>query len=175
MTRIGVKFRRIRNLYVLVVFAPGSRRKVVERRVAPRPWPPFTPGETLRIDRRTVWIDAIVQRIERQGDDLRHIVELYPRGRLRKRPRPAPNVIDMPLGDDSTVAEFLRYHVLVRVYGGDADAWLAHLREHGDAGGNLRFVHWIRSRLRHDPTLLAAIRQLVEATPFRLSAGAGRL
>ena len=60
----------------------------------------------------------------------------------------------MPTGDGSVVAEFLRYHVLVRVFDGDPDAWLAQLRERGGDDGDVRFVRWIRSRLRQDPSLL---------------------
>ena len=71
----------------------------------------------------------------------------------------------MPGGDTSTVAQFLRFHVLIRVYDGDADAWLERIREQGGEE-DLRFVHWIRSRLRQDPTLLASIRRMVDATPF---------
>jgi hypothetical protein len=56
--------------------------------------------------------------------------------------------------------------VLVRVYDGDPDAWLAQLRERGDDRGDERFVRWIRSRLRRDPSLLSSIRQMVDATPF---------
>lgn len=178
MTPIGVKFPGIRNLYVLVVYAPGSRRKVLERHDGRHPWPAYAAGETLRIGGRTVRIDGVARRVERHGDDLRHIVELFLHRRVRHRRRnlvAASNVVPMPRGDDSVVAEFLRYHVLVRVFGGDADAWLAHLRLRGDAGGNLRFVHWVRRRLRDDPSFLATVRRMVEATPFRLSAGAGRL
>jgi hypothetical protein len=76
------------------------------------------------------------------------------------------NVVRMPPADDSVVAEFLRFHVLVRVYDGDPDAWLAQLRERGDDGGDVRFVRWIRSRLRQNPALLAEIRRMVDATPF---------
>jgi len=72
----------------------------------------------------------------------------------------------MPHGDSSVVAQFLRYHVLVRVYDGDADAWLADLGARGDDGGDARFVRWIRSRLRRDPRLLVSIRKMVAATPF---------
>ena len=68
------------------------------------------------------------------------------------------------------IGQFIRYHVLVRVFDGDADAWLAQLRARGvddpDLGGDVRFVHWIRSRLRRDPGLLTAIRRMVDATPF---------
>lgn len=76
------------------------------------------------------------------------------------------NVVPMPLGDNSVVADFLRYHVLVRVYDGDAEAWLAHIRESGGDGGDVRFARWIRTRLRHEPQLIHSIRRMVDATPF---------
>lgn len=76
------------------------------------------------------------------------------------------NLYVLPASDGSTVRDFLRYHVLVRVYDGDPDAWLAQLRERGDDRGDERFVRWIRSRLRQDPALLSSIRQMVDATPF---------
>ena len=97
-------------------------------------------------------------RVDRAGDRIEHVIEIYTRAIPRKRTRRVPaaidtsNVIRMPTGDTSVVGEFLRYHVLVRVFDGDPDAWLASLRERGHVddgrGGDIRFVHWIRSRLR---------------------------
>ena len=80
-------------------------------------------------------------------------------------------VVRMPAGQDSDVAQFLRYHVLVRVYDGDCDAWLARLSERGGDEGDIRFARWIRSRMRQDPTLLSSIRRMVDATPFWRAAG----
>ena len=166
MTRIGVKLRRIRNLYVLVVFAPGSRQEIFTRRVVRHPFPAPAVGDVVRKLRVT----AVTTRVERRGEDIEHIVELYTRSTMRKRTRRRielpSNVVAMPTGDGSVVTEFIRYHVLVRVFGGDPDAWLAHLRRHGDEGGDVRFVRWIRSRLRQDPALLASIVRMVDATPF---------
>jgi hypothetical protein len=71
----------------------------------------------------------------------------------------------MPNGEHSMVAQFIRYHVLIRVYDGDADAWLARLQNGGDEG-DVRFARWIRSRVRKDPSLMPAIRRMVDATPF---------
>ena len=85
---------------------------------------------------------------------------------LRKRVSPPSNVVRMPSSDGSVVAELLRFHVLVRVFDGDPDAWLARLRERGEDGADVRFVRWIRSRLRKDPALLGEIRRMVDATPF---------
>lgn len=75
-------------------------------------------------------------------------------------------VSPMPRGDDSQVAQFLRYHVLIRVYDGDADAWIAQLQQRGGDEGDIRFARWVRSRMRRDPGMLVAIRRMVDATPF---------
>lgn len=112
---------------------------------------------------------SVAMRVERHDDRIEHVTEVFTRAMPRRRTRraeTATNVVRMPTGDGSVVAEFLRYHVLVRVFGGDPDAWLAHLRERGGDDGDVRFVRWIRSRLRQDPTLLASIRKMVDATPF---------
>jgi hypothetical protein len=171
VTRIGVKLRTIRNLYVLVLFVPGSRTAVLTRCASRRPWAPVTRGEALCVMGRMVRVTEVATRVERRGDDIEHLTELYTRAVVRKRVRrsvePAANLVHMPAGDGgSTVAEFIRYHVLVRVFHGDPDAWLEQLRANGDAGGDLRFVRWIRSRLRQDPSLMVSIRAMVDATPF---------
>ena len=75
-------------------------------------------------------------------------------------------VSTVPLGDNSPVAQLLRYHVLIRVYDGDPDAWLMQLEEHGGDEGDIRFARWVRSRMRQDPMMLMAIRRMVAATPF---------
>lgn len=181
MTRIGVKFREIRNLYVLIVFAPGSRRKILERHVARRPWAPFACGKPLHIDGRALIVDRLEARIERRGDEIEHVTELFTRaGRRRPDPRaagvPAPvNVVQMPTGSGRAIEQFLLLHALVRRFDGDVDAWLDDLRAGGISDGDLRFVRSMRSRLRRDPRLLDAIRRMVDATPLRLSAGGGRL
>ncbi|HEX6159921.1 MAG TPA: hypothetical protein VF111_07130, partial [Thermoanaerobaculia bacterium] len=164
MTRIGVKFREIRNLYVLIVFAPGSRKKVLERRVARRPWPPFESGATLRIDGRSMVVEALAERIERHGDAIEHVTELFTRGRRRRIEPPPANVVPMPTGERSTIEQFLLLHALVRRFDGNVDAWLEDLGAHGIREGDLRFVRSMRSRLRRDPRLLEAIRRMVDAT-----------
>lgn len=168
MTPIGVKLRRIRNLYVLIVHAPRSRRKVLARRVARRSWPTPKPGDVLRAGRRRVIVTSVEKTVERRGDVVEHATLVFTRATARKRTRrreTATNVVRMPTDDGSIVAQFIRYHVLVRVFDGDADAWLAHLRARGDES-DVRFVRWIRSRLRRDPGLLVSIRKMVDATPF---------
>jgi len=77
------------------------------------------------------------------------------------------NVVLLPAGRMSATADFLRYQVLVRVFNGDADRWLDHLRQLGDfADEDIRFVRWIRGRLRRDPELIDDIRRMVERTPL---------
>jgi hypothetical protein len=144
------------------VYLPGSRRQIAMRRVSRRPFAPMNVGDELRVARRRVRIRAIAHRVEGSH----HITEVFTRAAARKRVTRDTNVVQMPLGDGSVVAEFLRFHVLVRVYDGDPDAWLAQLRERGDDSADVRFVRWIRSRLRQDPSLLGEIRRMVDATPF---------
>ena len=81
-------------------------------------------------------------------------------------------VARMPVGENLVVAQFIRYHVLVRVFDGDPDAWLAHLLARDEADqGDVRFVRWVRTRLRQDPAMLTSIRRMVDATPFWRAAG----
>ena len=82
---------------------------------------------------------------------------------VRRRKRRAPsNVVPMPRAAGTPLTDFLRYHVLVRVFDGDVDAWIAQLDDEGD----MRFARRVRTRLRKDPRLLIAIRRMVDATPF---------
>lgn len=171
MTRIGVKLRQCRNLYVLVLFRPGSRASISERLVARRPWLPPEPGALLRVAGRKARVTSLASHIKRHGDDIEHVTHVYTHVATRVPPRRfrrelAANVVLMPPGDASEVAEFLRYHVLVRVFDGDPDAWLDRLRGEASEEGDARFVRWIRTRLRRDPALLLTIRAMVEATPF---------
>lgn len=170
MTPIGVKLREIRNLYVFIAFAPGSRKRIWMRRESRRPFPAPRSGDVLRAGRKRMRVMAWEARIERPSPEvIEHVTLVYTRAVPKKRTRrieKATNVVRMPTDDGSTVAEFLRYHVLVRVFGGDPDAWLAHIRERGGSGGDVRFVRRVRSQLRQDPALLGAIRKMVESTPF---------
>lgn len=166
MTPIGVKTRRIRNLYELLVYASRSRRQVSPCRESPRALPSIEGGDVLRARRRRLLVRSILRRSD--GHQRLTIVSTIAvaKRRLKRLAAHPPNVVRMPTGDDSTVAQFLRYHVLVRVFDGDPDAWLAQLESRGGDGGDIRFVRWIRSRLRQDPTLMTSIRRMVDATPF---------
>ena len=170
MTPISAKTLSHRNLYVLVVYFPRSRRKIARRRVSSRPFAAMNAGDELRVARRRVRIRSIAHRVEHSNGKVEHITEVFTRAVSRKRATrhaaPQTNVVPMPLGDGSVIAEFLRFHVLVRVYDGDPDAWLAHLHDRAGDSADMRFVRWIRSRLRQDPLLIAQIRRMVDATPF---------
>jgi hypothetical protein len=76
------------------------------------------------------------------------------------------NIRRMPAGRRSPIADLLRYHLLVRVYNGDADRWIAQLKEERgtDRESDMRFARWVRSRLRRDPELIERIRAAVERT-----------
>lgn len=165
MTRISAKTLKNRNLYVQVIYFPGRRKTIAARRVSRRPFAAMNVGDEVCVVRRRVLVRAIAHRIEQREKTLEHITEIFTTSRKRMS-----NVVKMPIGDGSAVAEFLRFHVLVRVFDGDPDAWLAKLRE--DDSADVRFLRWIRSRLRQDPALISEIRRMVDATPFWRAAGA---
>ena len=97
---------------------------------------------------------------------MEHVLHAYTRSAPLRGAR-ASNVVALPAGRVSATADFLRYQVLVRVFDGDADRWLDHLRQQGDfADEDIRFVRWIRGRLRRDPELMDDIRRMVERTPL---------
>jgi hypothetical protein len=60
------------------------------------------------------------------------------------------------------VTDFLRYHVLIRVFDGDANAWLAVIANKSMPDGERMFVEWISDRLQHDAQLLDRLRDVVE-------------
>jgi hypothetical protein len=153
---------------VLLIYAPGSGTKLVRRRVSRREFPEIHPGAVVRAARQRLRVTSVSRRVELLDDGtIENITDVYTRTGSGRSAAP-DNVVRMPTGDDSMVAQFIRYHVLVRVFHGDPDAWLAHLAARGEVvdGGDLRFVRWIRSRLRQDPALLGTIRRMVDATPF---------
>jgi len=166
LTPLSAKTLKNRNLYVQVIYFPGRRKTIATRRVSRRPFAAMTVGDEVRVARRRVLVRAIAHRVEERDGTLEHVTEIFTRAASRKRVRTFSNVVKMPASDGSAVAEFLRFHVLVRVFDGDPDAWLAKLREREENSADVRFLRWIRSRLRQDPALIAEIRRMVDATPF---------
>ncbi|HYO77149.1 MAG TPA: hypothetical protein VE010_11855 [Thermoanaerobaculia bacterium] len=151
-----------------MIYAPRSKTRILRRRVSRRPHAPVAVGDVVCVGRARLHATAVAQRVETRADGMtERIIDVFTASANAVSPLPR-NVVPMPVGDDTVVAQFIRYHVLIRVFHGDPDAWLAQLLARGEAadGGDLRFVRWIRSRLRHDPALLASIRRMVDATPF---------
>ena len=167
-TRMRVKIHGVSNLYVLVIYAPDAGTQVLRRSVSRCEFPELRAGDRVRAARRKLRVAAVSRRVElREDGTIENITDVFTRAASGRVPV-NDNVVRMPTGDDSMVAQFMRYHVLVRVFHGDPDAWLAQLEAHGEEvdGGDLRFVRWIRSRLRQDPALIGPIRKMVDATPF---------
>jgi len=160
------------HLHVLVVFAPRSRKRVAGRYVSCRPWLVPHAGDVVLVHGARLLVVGVSVAENR--------IAVYTRGlrpRLPPAPRPpipsvASNVVTMPIGRRSVVVDFLRYHVLVRVFNGDANAWLAHIKANGADAGDVRFARLLRTRLRADPTLISAIRRMVDATPLWAGVGA---
>jgi hypothetical protein len=76
--------------------------------------------------------------------------------------RTASELDDQPA---SVITDFLRYHVLIRVFDGNAFRWLHLLQQSGRADGeDARFLAWLHNRLSADPQLLDQIRQTVNAS-----------
>ena len=156
MTPIGVSTR---NKYVLAIYAPGSRSTIRRLFVSHRPWRTIARGDIFTVGRERLRVVDVEVNVARRADVLTELAH------------PA-NVVTMPFGDSSIVADFLRCHVLVRVFGGDPEAWLDALRERSEdplTGGDARFVRRVRARLRDDPMLLTAIRRMVDTTPLAMN------
>src|SRR2546423_6745617 len=150
------------DIYTLVVYQPGSRTEVGWWRLSVHPWRGIRRGGVLRDRRRRLRVVELRRTTAIRPGCAEHILHAYTRpARMRRAER--VNVVAFPAGRASATADFLRYQVLVRVFDGDADRWLDHLRRQGDFGDDdIRFVRWIRSRLRRDPALMDDIRRMVE-------------
>jgi hypothetical protein len=157
--------------YVLLVYQPGSRTEVCWRRVSPRPWAGIRRGRTIGRRRRRLRIVALRRTTAARAGCIEHTIHAYTRldglGRAVFH-----KVVALPVPQVSTIADFIRYQVLVRVFDGDADRWLDHLLRLGDfPDDDIRFVRWIRGRLRRQPELIADIRKMVERTPLWQASG----
>jgi len=156
----------MRVVYVLLVYQPGSRTSIRWHRISTRPWIGIRRGGSISDRRRRLRVVAIRRSIAVGRDCVEHVLHAYTRPARLRGARPS-NVVALPAGRESATADFLRYQVLVRVFNGDADRWLDHLRRQGDfADEDIRFVRWIRGRLRRDPELMEDIRRMVERTPL---------
>ncbi|HKR64232.1 MAG TPA: hypothetical protein VJZ00_10925 [Thermoanaerobaculia bacterium] len=128
-----------------------------------RPHTMMKVGDVLRVNGKEVRVRVVANEMQRTRSVVAHVTRVFT---CAVRASVAEMPCDDIAQDASVVAEFLRYHVLVRVFDGDPDAWLATLRERGGDDGDVRFVRRLRSRLRRDPALIVSIRRMVDATPF---------
>jgi hypothetical protein len=78
------------------------------------------------------------------------------------------DVAGMREGQDQQIAgDFIGYHVLIRVFDGDADRWMNWLRT---KGSDDQIIHdypiaaWVKSQQQQDPDFVAKLRRLVENT-----------
>lgn len=63
------------------------------------------------------------------------------------------------------LTDFLRYHVLVRVFQGDVGEWLSVLRSTDrDDSDDARFLRWLHQKIRSEPYLLDRIRETVDSS-----------
>lgn len=156
----------MRIVYVLLVYQPGSRTDIRWCRSSARPWIGIRRGRSIGDRRYRLRIVGVRRSTATVDDRVERILHAYTRSARLRGARPA-NVVALPAGRASATGDFLRYQVLVRVFDGDADRWLDHLRAQGDfADEDIRFVRWIRGRLRRDPELMDDIRRMVERTPL---------
>ena len=154
------------TVYVLLVYQPGSRRDVRWRRDSLRPWTAIRRGRAIGDRRQRLRVVALRRTTTVRRNRIEQVLHAYTRLDGLRRTVFA-NVIALPATRVSATADFLRYQVLVRVFDGDADRWLDHLRRQGDfADDDIRFVRWIRGRLRRHPELIDDIRKMVAQTPL---------
>ena len=154
------------TVYVLLVYQPGSRSAVRSRRVSARPWAGIRRGRAIGDRRRRLRVVGLRRTTTSRRGLIEHVLHAYTRfdGLQRSVFR---KVVALPAANPSTTGDFLRYQVLVRVFDGDADRWLDHLRRQGDfPDEDIRFVRWIRGRLRREPELMDDIRRMVEHVPL---------
>jgi hypothetical protein len=155
---------------VLIVYGTKGRKRPRARFSSRRPWAPFSAGDTVVVNGRELRVTSVSAYVIRRRDTNEHRTVVTTRAMRRlvdgSVSRNLENVVAMPLAAPSPLADFLRYHVLVRVFGGDADAWLARLDGNRGDPGDVRFVRALRARLRRDPALLDTIRRMVDTTRF---------
>lgn len=176
------------NVYVVAIFAPGPSQRICTRLESSRPQT-VAVGDlvTVRDGRGTplrLRVTSVEESLAKEEGRMIHLTMARTalastnKQRTTQKSQPRPAAVDcvsgvtaMPLGgvERSVVTDFLRFHVFVRVFDGNADRWLASLQEREDSqerSADIRFVRWLRGRLRRDPSLLPTIRHMVEETPF---------
>jgi hypothetical protein len=71
-------------------------------------------------------------------------------------------VYTMPAPPDGLMTDFLRYHVLFRVFDGDLSRWKKTIRGRSDR--DRRFLGWLERRVSQEPGILGELRTMVETS-----------
>lgn len=154
----------MKHQYILLLYQPRSDSHILDRQVAREPWRDIHPGRVLQIGQTRLRVIGVHRSMAADGNGVTHTIHVF----TRREPKPLPeNVVRMPRGRRSAVADFLRFQALVHAWDGDVDRWVRHLQEKGDFDpADLRFARWLRGKLRRDPRFLDDIRRMVAATPL---------
>lgn len=153
----------MREVYILLVYFPRSDR-VCARWESRRPWLQIRHGDLIRAGGLRLRITLVRAEDAAADDALRHYIHAFTDDAEQQI---VTNVVPMPRGGRSPISDVYRYHVLMRVFGGDPDRWLEQLESSGRAASaEARFVRWVRRRLRRDPRLIESIRKLVDSVPI---------
>lgn len=75
---------------------------------------------------------------------------------------------------DMVVADFIGYHILIKLFNGDLDAYETYLREKGSDEqiiNDFPFLVWLKERVKGDSDLMNRIKRMVEETDGSLAEG----
>lgn len=150
---------------VLIVHPPDSRADVLARLELRQPWSRIVPGAVVRVRGLRLRVADVEIGREATADGTELVVlHAY---------TTRDNVVTMPAGGGSPIADLYRYHAFVDRFECDPDAWLAHLLDRGrGSSADARLARWVRSRMRRDPRFVEEIRRLVAETPMAETAAA---
>jgi len=151
------------EVYVLLVYSPRSDL-VCARWESRRPWLQIHSGDLVRVGGMRLRVTLVTAEEIVADHGTQHCTHAYTDHADDQTPA---NVVRMPRGMRSAISDVYRYHVLIRVFDGNADRWLEQLEASGRAEGSEgRFVRWVRRRLARDPQLIHSIRRLVAQVPI---------
>jgi hypothetical protein len=117
---------------VLIVHPADRPTEILARLELRRPWSRIAPGVVLSVRGQRLRVAEVEMRSETTADGTaeRPVLHAY---------TTRDNVVTMPSGIDSPIADLYRYHAFIHRFGGDPEAWLAHLIARGrGASGDAR-------------------------------------
>jgi len=153
----------MRELFILLLYSPRGD-EICARWESRRPWLQIRSGDVVRAHGLRLRVSRVMAEELVSDDGIEHRTHAFTEDAEQQI---ATNVVAMPRGVRSPISDVYRYHVLMRVFDGDADRWLEQLESSGQsASSEARFVRWLRRRMRRDPQLIDSIRKLVDAVPI---------